>query len=57
MEKREEPVEQQPNSRMKLPKLSLPTFDGDLLHWQEFWNILILRSISKIFQMSRSLVI
>jgi len=22
-----------------LPKLSLPTFDGNLLHWQEFWDI------------------
>ena len=27
-----EPVEQQPNPRMKLPKLNLPIFDGNLLH-------------------------
>ena len=39
LEKREEPVEQQPNSWMKLLKLNLPTFDGNLLHWQEFWDI------------------
>ena len=24
---------------MKLPKLSLPTFDGNVLHWQEFWDV------------------
>jgi len=24
---------------MKLPKLNLPTFDCNLLHWQEFWDI------------------
>ena len=28
--------EQQPNPRMKLPKSNLPTFDGNLLQWQEF---------------------
>jgi len=22
----------------KLPKLTLPTFDGDILQWQSFWN-------------------
>ena len=22
-----------------LPKLQLPTFDGDVLHWQEFWDM------------------
>ena len=31
--------EQQPNLWMKLPKLNLPTFDGNLLLWQEFWDI------------------
>ena len=24
---------------MKLPKLDLPTFNGNLLGWQEFWDI------------------
>jgi len=24
---------------MKLPKLNLPTFDGDILRWQEFWDM------------------
>ena len=27
------------NVKMKLPKLSLPTFDGDILKWQEFWDV------------------
>ena len=31
--------EQQPNPRMGLPILNLPTFDGNLLQWQEFWDI------------------
>lgn len=22
----------------KLPKLNVPTFDGDVLHWQQFWE-------------------
>ena len=26
-------------SQIKLPKLDLPTFDGDILHWQEFWDV------------------
>ena len=25
--------------KMKLPKLHLPTFDGNFLHWQEFWDV------------------
>ena len=25
--------------KMRLPKLNLPTFDGNILYWQEFWNI------------------
>ena len=39
MENQDEPREQQSNPRMKLPKLNLLIFDGDLLHWQEFWDI------------------
>ena len=27
-----------PNSQMRLPKLDLPTFNGDLLNWQGFWD-------------------
>ena len=23
---------------LKLPKLEVPTFDGDLLHWRQFWE-------------------
>jgi len=30
---------QGPNPQMKLPKLDLPTFNGDLLSWQEYWDI------------------
>ena len=26
-------------SQIKLPKLDLPTFDGNILHWQEFWDV------------------
>jgi len=29
---------QPPNLPMKLPKLTLPTFDGNVLHWQESWD-------------------
>ena len=29
----------QTNPRIKLPKLNLLTFNGNLLHWQEFWDI------------------
>ena len=25
--------------KMKLPKLHLPTFDGNILYWQEFWDV------------------
>jgi len=25
--------------KMKLPKLNLPNFDGDILRWQEFWDM------------------
>ena len=25
--------------QMKLPKLQLPIFEGDILQWQEFWDI------------------
>ena len=34
-------MEPQNNSsvKMKLPKLHLPTFDGNILHWQEFWDV------------------
>ena len=34
-------IEPQNNSsvKMKLPKLRLPTFDSNLLHWQEFWDV------------------
>jgi len=28
-----------PNLPMKLPKLTLPTFDGNVLRWQEFWDV------------------
>ena len=31
--------EQQSNPQMKLPKLNLPTFNGNLLQWQEFRNL------------------
>ena len=24
---------------MKLPKLHLPTFDGNILYWQKFWDV------------------
>ena len=37
-----EPSEQEKNNRsvqMKLPKLQLPIFEGDILQWQEFWDI------------------
>ena len=27
------------NLRVNLPKLQLPVFDGNLQHWQEFWDI------------------
>ena len=27
------------NLPVKLPKLSLPTFDSKVLHWQEFWDV------------------
>ena len=30
---------QDANPQMKLPKLDLPTFNGNLLGWQEFWDI------------------
>ena len=50
-----EPVELQPNPPMKLPKLNLPVFDCNLLHWQEFWDILTLQFISRIFLMLPSL--
>jgi len=30
---------QPPNLPMKLPKLTLPTFDGNVLRWQEFWDV------------------
>ena len=50
-----EPTELQPNPPMKLPKLSLPVFDGNLLHWQEFWDNLTLQFISRIFLMLPSL--
>ena len=23
---------------VRLPKLEVPTFDGDILHWQSFWE-------------------
>ena len=23
---------------VKLPKLYVPTFDGDVLHWKQFWE-------------------
>ena len=26
------------NGKMKLPKLNLPTFEGNILYWQEFWD-------------------
>jgi len=26
-------------SQIKLPKLDSPTFYGDMLHWQEFWDV------------------
>ena len=26
-------------SQIKLPKLDLPIFDGDIIHWQEFWDV------------------
>ena len=26
-------------SQIRLPKLNLPTFDGNVLCWQEFWDI------------------
>ena len=55
LENKGEPVEQQPNPRMKLPKLNLPVFDGNLLHWQEFWDILTLQFTSRIFLMLPSL--
>ena len=28
-------------SQIKLPKLNLPIFDGNILCWQEFWDIRI----------------
>ena len=31
--------QQPPNLPMKLPKLTLPTFDGNVLRWQEFWDV------------------
>ena len=31
--------QQDPNPQMKLPKLDLPTFNGNILVWQEFWAI------------------
>ena len=27
------------NPQIKLPKLNLPSFDGNILNWQEFWDI------------------
>ena len=50
-----EPVELQPNPQMKLTKLNLPVIDGNLLHWQEYWDILTLQFISRIFLMLPSL--
>ena len=38
----EEPQNNMSNStsvKMKLPKLHLPTFDGNILYWQEFWDV------------------
>ena len=26
------------NKGVKLPKLNVPTFDGDVLHWKQFWE-------------------
>ena len=23
---------------VKLPKLDVPTFDGDIIHWKQFWD-------------------
>ena len=37
-----EPSEWEQNNcsvQMKLPKLQLPLFEGDILQWQEFWDI------------------
>jgi len=31
--------DEQANMRVKLPKLNLLMLDGDLLHWQELWDI------------------
>ena len=44
-------------SQIKLPKLDLPTFDGDILHWQDFWECSILQYMSKKCQRLSSLVI
>ena len=27
-----------PGLKINLPKLQLPTFDGNICHWQEFWD-------------------
>ena len=26
---------------IQLPKLSLPTFNGDKIHWQAFWDLFV----------------
>ena len=26
-------------SQLKLPKINLPVFDGNILYWQEFWDV------------------
>ena len=32
------PVSVKDSSGVKLPKISVPTFDGNLLHWRSFWE-------------------
>ena len=40
---------------VQLPKLEVPTFDGDVLHWQMFWEQLLMTV--KISQTLKSLCI
>ena len=41
---------------VKLPKLNLPVFNGDVLQWQSFWDQFLLLLILLIFLMSLSSV-
>ena len=40
---------------VKLPKLDVPTFDGDIIHWKQFWDQFVVAVHGSICQMTNQI--